>query len=204
MPVYRCDTSSGPKDLSNAPSGLNTWMVPDRSRTTMRPSGKAATAIGPASMPDDEPAFVVEKIAVPFRSNTRMESPAAAIIRPGGPAATACGLPTPWIVRLYEPSESYSWMRPLPRSSSATMMRPSGAAAMPVGLANEAAWAKSARIIWCDRLPFGSNTRTERPSVLRSSRIRARIEPSGATATALGASRWLSPSRAVKNLPASS
>ena len=46
--------------------------------------------------------------------------------------------------------------------------------------------------------------RTERPLVLRGSRIRARIEPSGAAAAALGASRWLSPSKAAENLPASS
>ena len=204
-PVYRCDASSGPKDLSNAPSGPSTWMVPDRSRTTMRPSGKDATAIGPDSMPDDEPASVVEKINVPFTSNTRTASPAAATIWPDGPAATAFGLPTPAIVLLYEPSALYSWMRPLLRSSSDIMMRPSaGATAMPVGLMNEEAAEKSPRMIWRDRLPFGSNMRTERPSVLRSSRIRARIEPSGAAAAARGASRWLSPPRAVENLPASS
>ena len=73
---------------------------------------------------------------------------------------------------------------------------------MPVGSMNEAVVEKSARLIWCDRVPLGWNTRTERPSVPWLSRIRARIEPSGAAATARGASRCESPSSAASNPPA--
>ena len=180
-------------------------MVPDRSSATMRPSGKAATARRASSVPDDEPASVVEKISVPFRSNARMAPPppgaeTAATIVPGAPAATACGIPATGIVPRYEPFALYIWMRPMP---SDTSTRPSAwATAMPVGSTNVAAAAKLARLIRCDRIPFGSNMRTERPSVLRSSRIRARIEPSGAAATARGASRCESPPTAASNPPA--
>ena len=73
---------------------------------------------------------------------------------------------------------------------------------MPVGSMNENAGAKSARTIWRDRVPFGSNMRTERPSVPWLSRIKARIEPSGAAATARGASLCESPSSAASNPPA--
>ena len=104
-------------------------MVPDRSSATMRPSGKAAVEIGSASMPDDEPASVMVMAAVPLWWNMRrLLSPAsAAIIVPDGPpAATACGRITPDIVRLYDPSASYTWMRRLSRSSSDIAIRPGG------------------------------------------------------------------------------
>ena len=73
---------------------------------------------------------------------------------------------------------------------------------MPVGSMNEDAGKKPARSIWRDRAPLGSNMRTERPSVPWLSRIRARIEPPGAAATARGASRCESPSSAAENPPA--
>ena len=180
------------------------WTVPVRSSAMMRPSGAAATARRASSMPDDEPASAVEKISVPFGSNTRMAPPppgveTATAVVPGAPAATAWGIPSTGIVPLYEPFALYIWMRPSP---SDTSMRPSGATAMPVGSMNEDAGEKPARSIWRDRAPSGPNTRTERPSVPWLSRIRARIEPPGAAATARGASRCESPSSAAENPPA--
>ena len=74
-PVYRCDASSGPNDLSNAPSDPNTWTVPVRSSATMRPSGATATARVPLGRPDDEPTSVMSRAWVPFM-NTRTRLPA--------------------------------------------------------------------------------------------------------------------------------
>ena len=185
-------------------------MAPVRSSAMMRPSGATATEIGPDSTPDDEPASVMDRASVPFW-NTRMASAppsrpsaeAATVMPDGPPAASACGAPSTGIVPLYEPSALYIWMRPLPRSSSDIAMRPSaGTTATPVGSMSEDAGEKPPRMIWRDRAPSGPNTRTERSSVLRWSRIRARIEPSGAAATARGASRCESPSSAAENPPA--
>ena len=174
----------------------------------MRPPWSNATARGSASIPDDEPAAVMERASVLSEWNTcTLAAPPAAdtaAIRPAGPAATAFGPSTPGIVLLYEPSALYSWMRPLLRSLSDMAMRPGGAeeTAMPVGSTNELA-GNEVGSISRDRVPFGWNARTER-SELWVSVTRTRIEPSDAAAAARGADRGGSSPKAAENLPASS
>ena len=57
---------SGPNDLSNVPLWWNTCILPACSRTTMRPSGTAATEIGLASAAGGEPASVMLRARVPL------------------------------------------------------------------------------------------------------------------------------------------